>query len=198
MTKTAAMNTIIGPITHAETETAGGIPVIAGNIPHTYWNGRERATTEYNFSFTDIAPNRQAAFQVGVVAKVDFTLVRDAYTFKLKATNLTPLGQAVEGVETVAINRVTGPIGNAAMDDHNGVPYARIGIPREIREGNNIETLWLNFSFWRVPDHLEFLYQKGNVVTVDYHLINKDGQYDLRPAGSINVHAYPKKKATAS
>ncbi len=56
----------------------------------------------------------------------------------------------------------------------------------------------MNFTYWNVPDHLEFLYQVGNLVSIDYCLIHKDEAYDIRPSDNINVLWYPKKKQAAA
>ena len=201
MSKTAVINTIIGTISNTETITNGGLNITTITIPHTFWTGRQKsATTDYRFTFFNVSENAKFAYQEGTLVKVDFNLAQVEYGFQLKPTMLSPLGQAFEGnSQSYAINRITGQILHAKDGTHEESAYTRIGIPNETREGNSIETTWLGFTYWDIPQNLKFLYKKFNVVTIDYHIFNKEDKYDIRQIGSINVHAYPKKKeATAS
>ncbi|MDJ0840642.1 MAG: hypothetical protein QNK37_29295 [Acidobacteriota bacterium] len=194
MSKTVATNTIIGTIAHSETETMGGCPLTTISIPHTFWYNRQRITTDYHFTFHKIPENNKPAFQEDMVVQVDFYLVRDEYTYQLKPTRIKLLGEFCQGGMSTAGNRITGPIRSIREGTYKNTPNIQVSIPHDIRQGGNIETTWMNFTYWNVSEHLKFLYQSGNLVSIDYCLIHKDEAYDIRPCDSINVLWYPKRK----
>ena len=200
MSKSAAINTIIGTISHSETVLDGGTPKTTVIIPHKFWTGRKPVTTDYRFTFHKVSENYQFAYQEGVLVKVDFKILRKKgeYEYNLEPVSLRALGQAFEGyTSSFAINRISGPIIGTKEKQHKGAPFFQISVPLEYDKGNESETTWLNFTYWDVSEKQKFLYNKYNSVTIDYNLFNKGNKYDIRQNGHINLHTIMKKKETA-
>ncbi|MDJ0842202.1 MAG: hypothetical protein QNK37_37220 [Acidobacteriota bacterium] len=189
MSHSHAQNLVIGPIAQVETTTDAGYPLTTITINHEFWDGNYKNETTYRFTFHNVPEKYLDLYEEGNLVMVKFELIKgDHFDYKIKPTQLAYLGDPDENTPTIAFNHITGVIGNHRHGDHNGKSYVRIAIPHEKYERGNKETLWLNFSYWRVHPDLHFLYEKGCAVSLDYTLINReDGNYDIRPLGRLNL-----------
>ena len=201
MSNSTAQNMIIGRIDHVETVTDAGFPNTTITLNHLFWERNYKYETAYRFTFHNVPENHMHAYQEGNLVMVQYELTRgDNYDYKLTSPHLTYLGEADPNTETMAFNHITGIIGTNRHGEYKHKSYVQISIPHEKYDRGNNETLWLNFSFWRVHPDLHFLYEKGCAVSLDYNLVNKeDGTYDIRPKDRLNlIKGNPKNQATAS